>query len=126
MPSLHEDQIDSIIVHGGTNDFSGNKLHITRPHDLAKKLTDIGNICKSSGVKKVAISSVLTRKDPEIQELIDETNNYLKDLCGFYGYQFIDNSKITNNFLHFDEIHLNKVGSFLLGQNFVDHFNKSI
>ena len=50
-------------------------------------------------------------------------NGYLKDLCGFYGFSFIDNSKITDDFLHYDEIHLNKVGSFLLGQNFVDHFS---
>ena len=27
--------------------------------------------------------------------------------------------------MHHDEIHLNKVGSFLLGQNFVSHFNRS-
>ena len=28
---------------------------------------------------------------------------------------FFDNSSITENYLHHDEIHLNKVGSFLLG-----------
>ena len=126
LPSLHEDQVNSIIIHGGTNDFSSNKLHITRPHDLAKKLIDIGNVCKSFGVKKIAISSILPRKDQESQKCIDETNNYLKDLYGFYGFSFIDNSSITENYLHHDEIHLNKVGSFLLGQNFVGHFNKSI
>ena len=53
LPSLHEDQVHSIIIHGDTNDFSSNKLHITRPHDLAKKLIDIGNVCKSFGVKKL-------------------------------------------------------------------------
>ena len=126
LPSLHEDQVDSIIIHGGTNDFSSNKLHITRPHNLAKKLIDIGNVCKSFDVKKIAISSILPCKDQECQKRIDETNNYLKDLCGFYGFSFIDNSSITENYLHHDEIHLNKVGSFLLGQNFVVHFNKSI
>ena len=116
LPSLHEEQVDSIIIHGGTNDFSSNKLHITRPHDLAKKLIDIGNVCKSFGVKKIASSSILPRKDQECQKRIDETNNYLKDLCGFYGFSFIDNSSITENYLHYDEIHLNKVGSFLLDQ----------
>ena len=34
-------------------------------------------------------------------------------------FSFIDNSNITKDFLHNDELHLNKVGSFLLGQNFV-------
>ena len=90
---------------------------------FSKKLIDIGNVCKSFGVKKIAISSILPRKDQECRKRIDETNNYLKDLCGFYGFSFIDNSSIIENH---DEIHLNKVGSFLLGQNFVGHFNKSI
>ena len=35
---------------------------------------------------------------------IDEKNNYLKDICGFYGFSFIDNSSITENYLHHDEI----------------------
>ena len=29
LPFLLEDQVDSTIIHGGTNDFSSNKLHIT-------------------------------------------------------------------------------------------------
>ena len=33
LPSLHEDQIDSIIIHSGTNNISHNKLHTTQPHD---------------------------------------------------------------------------------------------
>ena len=73
---------------------------------------------------KLAISSILPRKDPDCQKRIDETNNYLKDFCGYYGFSFIDNSNITEDFLHHDEPHLNKVGSFLLGQNFVKYFNE--
>ena len=61
----------------------------------------------------------------ELQKRVGETNNYLKDLCGFYGLSFIDNSSITEKYLHHDEIHLNKSGSFLLNQNFVSDFNES-
>ena len=61
IPSLHEDQIDSIIIHGGTNNISLNKLHTTRPHDLAKKIIDISNTCKSFGIAKIKFSSVLPR-----------------------------------------------------------------
>ena len=125
LPSLHEDQIDSIIIHGDTNHISQNKLHTTRPHDLAKKIIDISMVCKSLGTAKIAFSSVFPCKDLELQKRVDETNNYLKDLCGFYGFLFIDNSSITENYLHHGEILLNKVGSFSLGQNFVSHFNKS-
>ena len=49
-----------------------------------------------------------------------------QDFCGFYGFSFIDNSNITEDFLHNDELHLNKVGSFLLGQNFVKYFNECL
>ena len=59
LPALHEDQLDGIIIHGGTNDITHNKLHTTRPHDLASKIIDIGNVCKSFGITKIAISSIL-------------------------------------------------------------------
>ena len=36
LPSLHENQLDRIIIHGGTNNISQNKLHTTRPHNLTK------------------------------------------------------------------------------------------
>ena len=92
---------------------------------MAIKIIDIGNTCKSFRIKSIATSSILPQKDQECQKRIDETNSYLKDLCGFYGFSFID-SNINENFLHHNELHLNKVGSFLLGQNFVKHFNDEI
>ena len=85
----------------------------------------IFNVYKSFGIAKIAISSILPCKDLEFQKRVVETNNYLKDLCDFYGFPFIDNSNITENHLHHDEIHLNKTGLFLLGQNFVSHLNRS-
>mgnify|MGYP001792295977 CR=1 FL=1 len=104
-------------------------VHITMfaysPHDVASKIVDIGNICKSFGVKKIAVSSILPRKDQECQKRINETNTYLKDMCGFYDFSFIDNNNITEHYLHHDELHLNKVGSFLLGQSFVKSFNEN-
>ena len=98
LPALHEDQLDGIIFYGGKNDITHNKLHTTRPHDLASKIIDIGNVCKSFGITKIAISSILPRKDQECQKRIDETNNYLKDFCGFYGFSFIDKVTLLNTF----------------------------
>ena len=72
---------------------------------------DIIYIYKSFAISKIAISSVFPRTDLELQKRVDKTNNYLKDLCGFYGFSFIDNSDITVNYLHHGEIHLNKAGS---------------
>ena len=82
-------------------------------------------MCRSFGISKVAISSILSCKDQECQKRIDEVNNYLQDFCGFYGFSFIDNSNITGDFSH-DELHLNKVGSFLFGQNFVKYFDECL
>ena len=124
LPSFHEDQIDSIIIHGGTNHTSHNKLRTTRLHDLAKKIIDISNVHKSFSIAKIAISSIWPHKDLELQKCVVEKSSYLKDLCSFYGFSFTDNSNITENYLHHDEIHLNKVCSFLLGQNFVSDFDK--
>ena len=65
LPALHKDQLDGIIIHGGTNDITHNKLYTTQPHDLASKIIDIGNVCKSFGITKIANSSILPRKDQE-------------------------------------------------------------
>ena len=92
---------------------------------MEKKIINISNVRKWFGIAKIATFSVLPHKDLELQKCAVETNNYLKDLYGFYSFLFIKNSNITENYLHHDEIHLTKVGSFLLGQNFVSHFNKS-
>ena len=67
----------------------------------------------------------MPRKDLELQKRVVEANNHLKDLCGSYGFSFIDNSNIAENYSHHNEVHLNKVGSFLLGQNFASHFNRA-
>ena len=57
------------------------KSFVITKQELYRKLDiDIGNVCKSFGVKKIAISSILPRKDQECQKRIDEANNYLKDL----------------------------------------------
>ena len=100
LPYLHEDQLDGIIIHSGTNDISQSKFHTTRPHDLASKIIEIGHVCRYFGISKVAISSILSCKDQECQKHIDDANNYLQDFCGFYGFSFIDNSNITKDFLH--------------------------
>ena len=125
LQSLHEDQLNGII-HGGTNDISQSKFHTTQPHNLASKIIEISHVCRSFGISKVAISSILPHKDQECQKRIDEANNYLQDFCGFYGFLFIDNSNITEDFLHIDELNLNQVGSFLLALNFVKYFNECL
>ena len=70
---MHEDKIDRIIIHGSTDNISHNKLHTTRPHGLAKKIINISNVYKSLGNAKIAVSSILPRKDLDLQKRVVQT-----------------------------------------------------
>lgn len=85
LPALHEGQFDIIIIFDDTSNISLSKLHTTWPHDLAIKIINIGNVCKSFGMARIAISSILPPKDLKHKKLTDE-KNFLRDLRGFiYG-----------------------------------------
>ena len=94
LPSLCEDQIDSIIIHACTNDISHNKLHTTRPHDLTKKIIDISNVRKSCGFAKIEVSSVFPRKDLDLQKRVAATNKYLKVFIVFHLLAIVTSLKI--------------------------------
>ena len=70
LPSLHEDQIDNIIIHGGTNDISQNKLHTTRLHDLVR----------------IFLILIMFVNHLVLQKLQFPQFCLAKDLCGFYGF----------------------------------------
>lgn len=72
LPALHEGQFDIIIIFDDTSNISLSKLHTTWPHDLAIKIINIGNVCKSFGMAKIAISSILPPKDLKHKKLTDE------------------------------------------------------
>ena len=79
LSSFQKNEIDSIIIHGGANNISHNKLHINQSHDLAKEIINISNVWKSFGIAKNGISTVLPREDQQLQKRALETNNYLND-----------------------------------------------
>ena len=68
LTTIRNDCPSRVIIHAGTNDVHEN----ARATDVAKRIIDIGVMCKSFGVKDISISSVLPRKDISLNKIIDE------------------------------------------------------
>ena len=66
--------------------------------DVAKRIIDIGVMCKSFGVNDISISSVLPCKDI-LNKIIDEINNLLKNMYEFNSFKFIFHKNIDLNVL---------------------------
>ena len=66
--------------------------------DVAKRIIDIGVMCKSFGVNDISISSVLPRKGI-LNKIIDEINNLLKNMYEFNSFKFIFFKNIDLNVL---------------------------
>ena len=119
LTTLHNDCPSRVIIHAGTNDVHEN----AQATDVAKRIIDIGVMCKSFGVNDINISSVLPRKDISLNKIIDEINYLLKNMWEFNSFKFIYLKNIDLNMLCYDNLHLGPVGTFLLTKNFVDVFN---
>ena len=59
--------------------------------DLAQQIIDIGLECKSYGVSRIAISSILTRSSAQLNQVIGKVSNLLKSLCVTNGFHYISN-----------------------------------
>ena len=68
-PTLVDEQPNTAIVHIGSNDntkFNYSKVDVEY---LAKRIIDAGKKCKSHSVNNIAISSILVRKNQEVNEV---------------------------------------------------------
>jgi len=72
LPTLHEEQPDMVIIHVGTNDINEKTISSTLPIEIAKRIINIGNTCKRFGIRNVAYSSILPRKDQQCQKVLNE------------------------------------------------------
>ena len=123
MPILKEDKPDSVLIHIGTNDINNHKLYAVSSEKLASDIIEIGRTCKSFNVKELFVTSVLCQKEAILSNQINCTNELLNKLCKENGFIYILNSNITPSHLCKDDIHLNDIGTFKLGDNFVKHVN---
>ena len=96
-------KVDLIIIHAGTND-------ITKKSDTIPNLQAIvNNIKRKSANTKIAISSLITRKDSRKNENgVLKLNNELKAFCDDNLLSFINNDNIDESCLGVKKLHLAK------------------
>ena len=88
---------------------------------LAKKIVNIGVTCEAYKVSNIAISSILVRSDPKINQVIKQVNRLLQGLCKTNNFYFICNNAIDNTFLWKDGLHLTYEGISKLSDNFLEY-----
>ena len=106
-------EVDVIILHIGSNDLTKGGDTITNIQHV------IDNVKKKSSFTKIAISSLLIRKDKHnMENLVNELNIKLKSLSEENLIDYIDNSNIDDSCLGVKKVHPNKKGKAYLANNF--------
>ena len=120
LPTLHEDQPDSVIIHVGINDL----LNDVAINDLISNTEKIGRTCVEKGVKDVIVSGIVYSRRLK-KEMIDEANKRLEELCLQNEFLFLQNNNIKVEDLCKDGLHLDKNGKIIFFDNicnFLDYF----
>ena len=71
----------------------------------------------------VFISSILVKKNPQLNPVIQRVNDQLRELCEINGFLFINNDMITTDHHWRDGIHLQDIGANILSGNFYQVLN---
>lgn len=113
---------DEIILHVGTTN-----LQTDEPRIIADKVTALAmEIKKKSSKTQVTISSLITRKDAEVNKTrVEETNQLLKSSSVKHHWKFIDHSNIDETSLNRGGLHLNRKGQGFLARNLISHIKDS-
>ena len=120
--TLTNDKPDAIVIHVGKNDILNHANH----EDIARSIINIGLDCKTNGVNKVFISSILVKKNPNVTAIVCQVNDMLRDLCEKNGFNSICNDIITTNYLWKVCVHLQDMGTHILSNHFLKFSNNSI
>ena len=109
------------MIHIGSNDITKSNYNNANVEDLAKKITNIGVKCKACKVSNIAISSILVRSDPKINQAIKQDNRLLKRLCKTNNFYFICSNAMYNTFVWKDGLHPIYEGISKLTDNFLEY-----
>ena len=107
-----------VLLHVRTND----KLSNANDAELINHIINIGLNCKNHGVSKVFISSMLVKKNPKLNSVIQRVNDKLRELYEINGFLFVNNDMITTDHLWRDGIHLQDISTNILSRNFEQGF----
>ena len=97
------------ILHVGTNNVKDSESS----QKIAESISKLGGqIKKNSPNTKVALSSIIVRKDKTtIRNKIKDINDILKNICDQNAWTFIDNTNVDLSCLNRRGIHLNRKGN---------------
>ena len=111
---------DTLIIHTGTNDLTNGVNTMKKVRKLVKVVREIDESEKI----KIGFSSVIYRKDKDLEDEQNEVNVKLKKYCEGKGFVFIENDNIIELGLNNSKLHLNKKGTNILTQNIKRSFNQ--
>ena len=120
-PILADESPDSVIIHIGSNGITKSSYNNVNMEDLAKNIINIGVKSKAYKVSNIAISSLLVRSHPKINEVINQVNRLLQVLCKIKNLYFICNNAIDNTFLWKDGFYLTYEGMFKLSNKYLEY-----
>ena len=120
LPPLVDDKPDAIIIHVGKN----NTLTNTNHEEIACNIIKIGLNCKNYGVN-VVISSILAKKNPNLNVLIWPINSLLCNLCSMNGFGYICNDAITTAGLNLNLLYVQQSDTAPFRENYAKLYSNA-
>ena len=87
---------DIILVHTGPNDLTNSVNTKSNVRKIVKAVEEMDG----NNEIKLGFSSIIVRKDRDLEKEIKETNTKLKNYCIGKGFIFVDNGNIKENCLN--------------------------
>ena len=104
---------DIILVHIGTNDLTNSINTMSKVKKIVKAVEEMDG----NNEIKLAFSSIIVRKDLDLEKEIKEINTKLKNYCMGKGFIFVDNANIKERCLNNRKLRLNRKGTTLFKKN---------
>ena len=119
--NVRRNKPDGLLIHAGTNSLGvkdGEGEVLWTDEEIAEQIADIGLRARQDGVRKIFISSLISRRGRFFNDRISNINSILHEICHQNDFIFISNCNI--NFSHLeDSLHLTDEGSSVLNENFL-------
>ena len=121
---LLDEQPDEVIIHVGTNDIVGRSRRDVSSAEIARNIIDIGGKCRSKGVDKIYISSIITTRNIQGNKKAMDINGILERLCVENDFIYISNDFLSIADLNInDNVHLSSNGLNNLVNNYIGILN---
>ena len=120
--TLQDNLFEVTVIHICINDIVNNKNSLSTYH-MSENIKNIARKCKRYGIQKVLISGLLTT-NRSAQDVIEEVNKLVKNMCNIEGYCYVNNDNITRANLFKNGLHFLDTGKQILADNFAFNVNR--